>query len=289
MSSGVGQRLNGTVGLGVNSGLEPSEKRRFWATVEYDGTDFFGFQIQARTSAGRTVQGEVERALEAITGTKTRIVGAGRTDRGVHAQGQVISFEAEWRHRLADLQRALNAVLAADVAVLELGVAPEGFHPRFSALKRAYRYTILNQPWPSPLERGTAWHVRQRLKLALMAEASQCLVGTHDFATFGRPPQSENTVRTVFRAEWQAAPGEGVQRSARRLEFDIEADAFLYRMVRRIVGSLVLVGWGQVTLREFEAMLQARDRSLAKQMAPAHGLCLMRVDYADTFRPCEGV
>jgi tRNA pseudouridine38-40 synthase len=105
-----------------------------------------------------------------------------------------------------------------------------------------------------------------------MAEASCCLVGTHDFVTFGRSPQGENTVRTVYRAEWQA--------SGSRVLFEIEANAFLYRMVRNLVGTLVQVGWGQVSTQEFEAMLQARDRSLVKQVAPAHGLCLMRVDYA---------
>jgi tRNA pseudouridine38-40 synthase len=135
-----------------------------------------------------------------------------------------------------------------------------------------YRYTILHQPWRSPLERRTAWHVTRKPDVDRMAEASHCLVGTHDFATFGRPPQGENTVRTVFRAEWRA--------SGARFLFEIEANAFLYRMVRNIVGTLVQVGWGQVSLQEFEAMVRARDRSLVKQVAPAHGLCLMRVDYA---------
>ena len=245
------------------------EPRRFWAKVEYDGTDFYGFQVQA---AERTVQGEIERALEAVTGARIRVLGAGRTDRGVHARGQVVSFPAVWRHSLPDLQRALNAVLGADVSILEMDLAPEGFHPRFSATGRAYRYTILNRTWPSPLERRTAWQIPQALDLDRMAEASLSLAGTQDFATFGQPPQGVNTVRTVFRARWQA---EGT-----RLWFDIEANAFLYRMVRSIVGTLVLVGWGQVSSQEFEAFLRARDRSLIKQVAPAHGLCLMRVDYA---------
>ncbi len=253
----------------MNSRLLAGESQRFRAKVEYDGTDFYGFQVQA---AERTVQGEIERALEAVTGSKERIVGAGRTDRGVHARGQVVSFSAAWRHGLPELQRALNAVLASDVSILELDLAAEGFHPRFSALKRSYRYTILNRRWPSPLERRRTWHVSQGLDLEWMAEASRGLIGTHDFATFGQPPQGESTVRTVFRAEWQ-------ERGA-QLWFDIEANAFLYRMVRSIVGTLVLVGWGQLPPQEVESFLQARDRSLIKQVAPAHGLCLMRVDYA---------
>ena len=245
------------------------EPQRFWAKVEYDGTDFYGFQVQA---AERTVQGEIERALEAVTGARTRVVGAGRTDRGVHARGQVVSFSTAWRHGLTDLHRALNAVLGADLAILEMDLAPEGFHPRFSATRRAYRYTILNRPWRSPLKRRTAWQMTQKLDLDRMADASQSLVGTQDFATFGQPPQGTNTVRTVFGAGWQA--------EGSRIWFDIEANAFLYRMVRSIVGTLVLVGWGQVSPQEFEGFLMARDRSLVKQVAPAHGLCLMRVDYA---------
>jgi tRNA pseudouridine38-40 synthase len=166
----------------------------------------------------------------------------------------------------------LNAVLAADVAILELGQAPDGFHPRFSAIKRTYRYTLLTQPWRSPLDRRTAWHVTQQLDIGGMAQASRCLVGTHDFAAFGRPPQGDNTVRTVSQAEWRL----------RRpfLTFDIEANAFLYRMVRSIVGMLVLVGTGQVLGEDFEAILQSRDRSQIRQVAPPHGLCLMRVEYA---------
>jgi len=253
----------------VNSKLEPIEPRLIWAKVEYDGTGFFGFQSQA---AERTVQGELERALEVVTSGKTRVHGAGRTDRGVHARGQVVSFEVEWRHELTELQRALNAILAADVAVLEIGLAPEGFHPRYSALRRSYRYTVLNRPCRSPLRRRSAWQVARKLDVGLMAEASRCLVGTHDFGTFGQPPEGENTVRTVFRAEWHA--------KGPRLIFDIEADAFLYRMVRSIVGTLVKVGWGQISPKEFAAMLQARDRSLVRKVAPGHGLCLMRVEYA---------
>jgi tRNA pseudouridine38-40 synthase len=243
---------------------------RLWAKVEYDGTDFFGFQVQAQ---GRTVQGEIERAIRAVTGTETRVVGAGRTDRGVHARGQVIVFDVVWRHTLQDLHRALNATLAADVAILEIGEAPEGFHPRFSAVRRAYRYRILNQPWPAPLERRTAWYVAQALDVDRMAQATRCLVGTHDFATFGRPPQGDNTVRSVFRAEWTWQRGQPL------LTFDIEADAFLYRMVRSVVGMLVQVGQSRLSPEAFDQVFRARDRCLVRQVAPARGLTLLRVDY----------
>jgi tRNA pseudouridine38-40 synthase len=243
---------------------------RLWAKVEYDGTEFFGFQIQAHE---RTVQGEIEQALQQVTGADRRVVGAGRTDRGVHALEQVIGFEVEWKHTLADLQRALNAVLSADVAIVDMGRATEGFHPRFSALGRAYRYSILNRTWPSPRKRRTAWHISGPLDVRRMVQASGCLEGAHDFAAFGRPPQGENTVRTVLSAAWQ-------ERGA-LLTFDIKANAFLYRMVRSIVGTLVQVGRGQITLAEFEAILRDRARDRIKQVAPAHGLCLIGVDYPE--------
>ncbi|MFC2029776.1 tRNA pseudouridine(38-40) synthase TruA [Chloroflexota bacterium] len=243
---------------------------RLWARVEYDGTDFYGFQIQARE---RTVQGELERALHAITGRDTRVVGAGRTDRGVHASGQVVGFEVRWKHGLSEMQRALNAVLAPDVSILELGTATEGFHPRFSARGRSYRYTLLEQDWRSPLARRTAWQMVSGLDTGQMVQASRCLLGTHDFKTFGRPPQGDNTVRTVYRADWQE------QQPV--LTFDIKANAFLYRMVRSIVGTLVLVGSRQITVQEFETILQTRDRGQVKQVAPAHGLSLTSVDYPE--------
>jgi tRNA pseudouridine38-40 synthase len=254
--------------------MEPSSRTtlRLWARIEYDGTDFFGFQVQA---GERTVQGELERALARLGGGPTRVTGAGRTDRGVHAEGQIVSFRVDWEHDLADLHRALNAVLAPDVAVLDLDLAPEGFHPRFSARSRAYRYTILNRPWPSPLLRRTAWHVAKDLDTGRMVQASELLLGTKDMATFGRPPEGgreASTVRTVLRAEWKEGGS--------LLTFHLEANAFLFRMVRSIVGTLALVGWNEISVEEFRAILEARDRSRVKRVAPAHGLCLVEVNYA---------
>jgi tRNA pseudouridine38-40 synthase len=175
---------------------------------------------------------------------------------------------------VVDLQRALNAVLPGDVAVLALDVAPEDFHPRYSALSRRYRYTILNRPWRSALIRRTCWHVERELDVERMNQASQALIGSQDFGTFGRPPggRDKTSVREVLDARWKE--------QGALLTFEIEANAFLYRMVRSIVGTLELAGSGQVSPGEVQSFLQARDRSLVKQVAPAHGLCLMRVDYA---------
>jgi tRNA pseudouridine38-40 synthase len=165
-------------------------RRHFRAVIEYDGTDFHGFQVQADQ---RTVQGVLEEALGQVAGQHSRVVGAGRTDAGVHARGQVIAFCARWRHSVAELQRAMNAVLPEDVALLSLEIAAEGFHPRYAAQSRWYRYTVLNQPLRSPLSRRWVLHVPRPLELNLMNQATSGLVGEHDFGTFGQPPQGENT------------------------------------------------------------------------------------------------
>jgi tRNA pseudouridine38-40 synthase len=241
---------------------------RIKATLAYDGTDFLGFQRQA---AGRTVQGVLEEALERITGKRTVVLAAGRTDTGVHAAGQVIAFDTEWRHTISDLQRAMNASLPEDTAVRHLLQAAPDFHPRYDARSRRYRYTVYNAPVRSPLARRTSLHLRGELNLKAMQTASVILTGEHDFAAFGRPPQGEVTVRRVFQAHWTA--------DAPWLFFEIEANAFLYRMVRSIVGTLLEVGQGRLLAEQLEAILASRDRNLAGQTAPAHGLCLMRVQY----------
>lgn len=248
--------------------MESKVGRRVMAVIEYDGTDYLGFQWQAK---GRTIQGEVERALAEVTRTETRVVGAGRTDAGVHAVGQVISFVPRWKHSLPELQRAMNALLPGDIAVRQVAWVADDFHPRFSAVSREYRYTILNQPFRSPLARRFAYHYPRPLDVEVMARAAKCLVGSHDFAAFGRPPQGDNTVRRVYRA--------GCTRQEQFIHFDIVANAFLYRMVRNIVGTLLLVGVGDLSPEEFEEILRAKDRRKAGPTAPAHGLCLMRVNY----------
>ena len=170
------------------------------ATVAYDGTEFSGFQVQ---DGGRTIQGALEAALAQVTQQTTRVVGAGRTDAGVHARGQVIGFRVEWRHTLADLHRALNAVLPEDVALLDLAPAQPGWHPRFSARRRHYRYTVLNSPLRSPLDRRYAHLVKEPLDLGALQAAADLLVGEHDFASFGQPTQGDSTVRVIHEAGWR--------------------------------------------------------------------------------------
>lgn len=243
----------------------------YCALIEYDGTAYKGFQRQRPGQS--SIQETVEQALTLITGQTVPILGSGRTDSGVHALGQVITFNLHWAHDLAALQRALNANLPADIAVLKLRAMTADFHPRYDARKRTYHYHIYNQQTRSPLRRWRSWHVSAPLDLEQMNVAAQAIVGTHNFATFGRPPQGDNTVRTVYLAQWQ--------QQGEVLVFRITANAFLYRMVRSLVGSLKLVGTGVWSVAEFVAAWQAGDRRRCGALAPAHGLYLVSVEYED--------
>lgn len=253
--------------------------RNYRALVEYDGTDYGGFQIQADRP---TIQGELERALQRLTQGFVRVHGAGRTDAGVHARGQVISFRTTWRHGLQELHRALNAVLPPAIAVRALAPAPEDFHARFSALSRVYVYQIYTGPVRSPLLARFAHHVPQPLDLAAMNAAAEVLVGEHDLAAFGQPPEGENTVRVVQRALWRVCPGEQgypAWQVAPRIVFEIEANGFLRGMVRRIVSTLLAVGQGWLSYAEWREIVASRDMRRAAAPAPACGLCLWRVNY----------
>ncbi len=244
----------------------------YQAVLEYDGTDFLGFQRQRE---GRTVQGEVEAALRRLGWTERALLGGGRTDTGVHAAGQVIAFALEWRHGAGDLLRALNATLPADVGVQALAECGADFHPRYSAQGRRYRYTIYNRPARAPLWTRYAWQVgTPPLDLAQMQAASRLILGRHDFAAFGDDPdEGTNTVRTVARAEWSAA------RDERCLDFEIQAEAFLRRMVRSLAGAFKRVGEGALTVEAFKAILESRDRAQCPAVAPPQGLCLMEILY----------
>lgn len=238
------------------------------ALVEYDGTAYQGFQ---RQRSGATIQGQLESAIESVTRQAVNVTGAGRTDSGVHATGQVIAFELSWRHSCQALEKALNANLPDDIAVRAMEEAAAGFHPRFSARRRTYVYTIYTSQVRRPLQRFRAWHVPRPLDVSPMNQAAEAIVGRHDFATFGQPPQGDNTVREVLVARWR--------RDEDELTFEIEANAFLYRMVRSLVGSMKMVGEGRWTVTDFSAALAKKDRSQAAQTAPPQGLCLTAVRY----------
>lgn len=243
---------------------------RYRALIEYDGTDYYGYQRQREGQP--TIQGEIENALNHLARQPITVTGAGRTDSGVHATGQVISFDFDWRHGSEALQRAINANLPRSIAVLQLGECRPDFHPRFDALYRVYEYCFYNSAVRRPLQRYRSWQVRQPLDLTVMQEATAVIIGKHDFATFGQPPQGINTVREVLTASW-------TQPADNTFVFTIAANAFLYRMVRSIVGSLKKVGDGSWTVDEFVEAFQARERSRCAALAPAHGLYLVAVAY----------
>ena len=248
---------------------------RYRALLAYEGTAYQGFQWQPQAP---TVQGEVEQALAQVTQQRVRVLAAGRTDAGVHATGQVIAFDVAWQHEVLDLHRALNALLPADIAVRRLEPGPSDFHPRYDARSRIYRYTVLNQPWRDPLLRRVTYHLRQPLDVAAMDRAAQTLIGLHDFAAFGQPPgDSGPTVRHVLAARcW----GDSLlPRRSSLIHFEIEANAFLRRMVRRLMGTLLWVGRGRCSVARFAAILSAGADGRAGPSVPPQGLCLRQVIY----------
>ncbi len=247
---------------------------RYRALVEYDGTDYIGFQRQA-PERGTTIQGELEAALAAINqGQPVTVVAAGRTDTGVHALGQVVAFNLEWRHGPEVLVRAINANLPPAVAVREAQECGAEFHPRYSAQGRRYRYQIYQAPTRSPLRQRFAWQVWPRLDAEALKQASAHLTGRKDFGAFGTAPdEGGHTVREVREARWEVSEGGEV------LDFYINADAFLYRMVRSIVGTLKRVGAGELTPAQFGGIVASAERSQGNFIAPPNGLCLLEVIY----------
>ncbi len=238
-------------------------------TVAYDGSRFVGWQRQA---AGESIQGLLEAALAPFEGAPVTVHGAGRTDAGVHALGQVASVRVTFAHDAATLTRALNARLPADVRVLAVADVPAGFHARFSARGKTYQYRIRNAPIAMPFERAYAWHVPEPLAAEAMAAAAAVLIGRHDFAAFrSTGADVTTTVRTLTRSEWTDED--------RLLTYHVAGDGFLRHMVRAIVGTLVEVGRGWRTPEAVAALLRGGGRADAGPTAPPHGLFLAAVDY----------
>jgi len=236
-------------------------------TVGYDGTDFCGWQ---RQPGDRTVQGDVEDALAKLAGKRVSVVGAGRTDAGVHAQGQVASFRSELRLEDDELRRALNALLPEDVRVSSVRTAPAGFDARKSARSKVYRYRIYNASQVSPFLFRYVLHWPGRLDFERMAEAARLFKRRADFTAFSSN-RLLHPVRLVLRSE--------LKKKGREITYTIEADGFLRYMVRTIVGTLLEVGRGKIEPREVEDLFARRKRSLASPTAPAKGLCLVKVIY----------
>jgi tRNA pseudouridine38-40 synthase len=249
----------------------------------YDGTAFAGSQ---RQPGRRTVQGELEAALSQLTGEPIRVALAGRTDRGVHACGQVASAMVRWRHGPAALGRALNACLPEDLRVFEVRPVPSDFHARKSACYREYRYRLWVGARPPVLLQRYLWWVPDELNDRALEEATAYLPGERDLRAFtgkgmGIPGHPGRTVRQIYAARWQVLPTWERAHGSRVLEFRIAANGFLPHVVRTIVGALVCVGLGQQPPAWFAWLLAQADRRLAPPPAPPHGLVLWRVGYPD--------
>lgn len=253
---------------------------RYQVILAYDGTHFQGYQRQGSV---RTVQAEVETALRQIGWQGQSILSAGRTDTGVHASGQVIAFDMEWKHSTEELGRALNAHLPKDVAAKAVMQAAPGFHPRFDARVRCYHYRLYCQPGRDPLRDRYAWRVWPSVDGELLNQAAELIKGTHDYAAFGTAPKSGgSTIRTVQTAAWQP---EGPDSWL----FEIQANAFLYRMVRRLVWVQVLAAQGRISLADLQAGVE-NTRAQTPGLAEPQGLSLMWVWYPPTGQePEEGL
>ena len=238
-------------------------------TLEYDGTNYAGWQRQADQP---TVQAALERVIGQVAQATLSVVGAGRTDSGVHALGQVASFRTERQLSPGDWGRALNGLLPDDICVRSVQIVPDEFHARYSAVGKLYEYRILNRPHRSALDRHRAWHLRKTLDQDAMREAAECLVGRQDFSSFqGSPTDNKNPVCQVRQLS--------IRTESDLIRLEAYADRFLKQMVRAMIGTLVEVGLGKRSAASLSDILAARDRSKAGKTAPAHGLYLVRVDY----------
>ena len=241
---------------------------RYKAVIAYDGTAFSGMQRQKN---GRSIQSAVEDALRTIGWRGKSILAAGRTDAGVHASGQVIAFDLDWKHSLDELQRATNTGLPADIAIKRVELANDDFHPRYDAKNRRYQYRLFCQSQRDPLRERYAWRVWPAVKLSLLKAAANPLRGEHDFAAFGSSPkEGSGTTRKVQSASWRKiTEGEYI--------FEVSANAFLYHMVRRMVGLQVKIGQGLATPIAVEEALKSKNK--VRELAPPQGLCLVAVEY----------
>jgi tRNA pseudouridine38-40 synthase len=242
---------------------------RYQVILAYDGTEYQGFQKQA---SARTVQDVIEDALLKLNWSGMTLLAAGRTDAGVHASGQVIVFDMEWKHSPSDLLRALNAYLPPDVAARDIKVAGPEFHPRYDAVSRCYRYHLFCDPQRNPLQERYAWRVWPGVDLARLRVAASQLTGSYDFSAFGRPFRpGGKTIRTVSRAEWFF--------QGQLLVFEIVSQAFLYHMVRRLVSFQVEIGQGRREVGQLVGYLQTPPGEMVPGLAPAQGLLLLEVEY----------
>ncbi len=264
----------------LSNPLSGAQQRWFKMTVGYDGTQYCGWQVQPN---GVSIQSMLERAIAQVCRQRVRVTGSGRTDSGVHAIGQVASFAVDqlnWKATAVDLLRALNSKLPPDIAISELVDAPEGFHAIRDAVGKRYRYQLSIGPIRHPFEYRYRWQVPGPLDLEAMEHALVPLRGRHDFASFQAVgAERSSTVREIRDLVLIREASESSSSLLQRFSLEVEADGFLYNMVRNIVGTVMQVARGRYTPDWVADVLAAKDRKVAGPTAPPHGLFLMRVDY----------
>ncbi|MCL2000927.1 MAG: tRNA pseudouridine(38-40) synthase TruA [Planctomycetes bacterium] len=250
-------------------------------TVEYDGAGYHGWQVQENA---RSVQAELERALNQLTGEQVRVRGASRTDAGVHARGQTAAFPMLTSIPLGSIPAALNSRLPDDIAVVAARLEDAAFNPRRGCVRKQYSYSITVGQVRPALADGRSWHVKRRLDIEAMREAAAKFAGDHDFTSFANREQAGgDNIRTIERSELSLLEPDPAGRP--RCVYYVEGRSFLYNMVRSIVGTLVGVGSGRFSVRDIEGMFAKRDRAAAGQSAPPWGLCLEWVLYPGDARP----
>lgn len=243
--------------------------RNIRLVIEYDGTDYAGWQIQKNA---KSIQTTLEAALKRISNEKVRLISCGRTDSGVHARGHAANFKTSSKISLVNLQRGLNSALPRDIVIKEAKEVPLDFNSRFDAKSKLYRYTILNRPYPAALCRDYFYFVPYKLNLNLMKREAKCLLGKHDFKSFQAADKKErSSTRTIKKLD--------IRKKRDFIEIEIEGDGFLYNMVRNIVGTLIEIGKGRFEAGSMKKILKAKNRNLAGPTAPAKGLCLIEVKY----------
>lgn len=251
--------------------------KNFRLTIEYDGTNYNGWQVQNRFQRRRggrvkTIQGILEDTLFKIFSKKIRLISSSRTDSGVHARVHIANFKVSTRLRPPQIKKAINSLVADDIIVRKTEEVSLGFNAQYDVSSKAYRYVICNQEYVSPFVRHYVYHFKQPLDVSIMRKEAKCLLGTHDFTAFkSSDGKVGNCKRTIKRLR--------IAKKAKFIEIAIEADGFLYNMVRNIVGTLIEIGRGKFPRGSMKKIIRDKDRRFAGPPAPAQGLCLMEVKY----------
>jgi tRNA pseudouridine38-40 synthase len=247
-------------------------QRKLKIIIEYDGTRYHGWQIQPN---GITIQEVLQKILHIITKEKITLFASGRTDAGVHAEGQVAHFSSSARMTCKEFLMAFNSLLPSDIVIKKVEEVADDFHAQYSAIRKSYRYTILNRDHPSALEHRQSYYTQFPLNVDDMRQAALCLVGLHDFSAFrARNCSGRSPIKELFRVDVIQEPG-GI------IQIHVDGSGFLKYMVRIMVGTLLLVGHGRIAATEVETILLSRDRQKAGPTAESHGLCLVHVVYPD--------